>query len=881
MKCIGCFFRREDMIKKLLVSPGVIWVEVPEAGLRVLCGCPADSVKLLIKRGLIAEVQENGYTFETGPNAILLSDTLIQNGAFSNLAEFPVLQMLYKQGMVIPNHPNNSGRKPLLIGSSTQLTAQKQYIYRGNYGLCSYEELLEAGADPPTAEDLFRIKRKFAFGKIRETDELIDLLPLDKDPVEIRRGVYIQRLRLNVFEFRYGEESVLVDLNLARAESYECPYSLGFHNPGREYFAVVHSGDGDGWDVRRPSMSSILVFQGKIYLIDAGPNILNTLRAFGIGINEIEGIFHTHAHDDHFAGLPTLMQADHRIKYYATKLVRVSVAKKLAALISMSEHEFQDYFEPIDLVPDKWNDVDMLEVRPVYSPHPIETNVYFFRSMWSDGYRIYAHLADITDLNVLKGMIAKGDSEPGITPAMFDSVARTYSERADLKKIDAGGGMIHGNAEDFRADTSKRLILSHMSRNLSWVEKQIGSSAHFGAVDVLIPASEDYFRAQARRHLLSYSPHLSRNQIGLLTNCPIRSFNPQTIIFKAGEKVESIYLILSGEVEFVDPVSGIIGSISQGTFVGPSAALMNAPMTESIIAATFVRALEVPLNVFLYFSEKVNLKHEMTPSFEKRSFLRKTRLFMGSMSMPVLNGIIRSIEEDEFKAGQDIQVNNSSDLFMIREGRVTLSLSDQLIETLHAGDYFAEQCILFGVSCLFKFRAIEDTSVFRIAGDHLLAIPAIRWKLLETNNTRMQFLLNPELAASSIFEWREEYRTNIETMDQDHRKLFECADSFYKQLSLKEDVDIEALFGFLADYAERHFKDEEVLMSRHDFPGLEQHQSQHIQFFREIAEIRNLHHADKVRSGMECIKFLRDWVIRHILTTDRQYGTFLNEKGIF
>ena len=46
---------------------------------------------------------------------------------------------------------------------------------------------------------------------------------------------------------------------------------------------------------------------------------------------KIEGIFHTHAHDDHFAGFTTLMRADHRIKYFATPLVRASVAKKLSA----------------------------------------------------------------------------------------------------------------------------------------------------------------------------------------------------------------------------------------------------------------------------------------------------------------------------------------------------------------------------------------------------------------------------------------------------------------------------------------------------------------------------------------------------------------------
>ncbi len=98
--------------------------------------------------------------------------------------------------------------------------------------------------------------------------------------------------------------------------------------------------------------------------------------------------------------------------------MRISVSKKLAALVSIGEHEFEDYFEPVDLMPDKWNSIGALEVRPVFSPHPIETNVYFFRTMGVDGYKVYAHLADIVDLSVLKGMIVEGSSKPGVTLEM-------------------------------------------------------------------------------------------------------------------------------------------------------------------------------------------------------------------------------------------------------------------------------------------------------------------------------------------------------------------------------------------------------------------------------------------------------------------------------
>ena len=135
-------------MKKESVANGIFWVEIPEADLRILCGCPADSVKHLTRRGLIAPAEKAGVSYETGPNAILLSDTPIQKGSFANLAEFPLLQMFYRQGMLIPGHPNNTGRKPLLIGLGDQVRSQGEYVYRGNYGLSSLEEIEAAGRGP-------------------------------------------------------------------------------------------------------------------------------------------------------------------------------------------------------------------------------------------------------------------------------------------------------------------------------------------------------------------------------------------------------------------------------------------------------------------------------------------------------------------------------------------------------------------------------------------------------------------------------------------------------------------------------------------------------------------------------------------------------------
>ncbi|MCG8511906.1 MAG: cyclic nucleotide-binding protein, partial [Rhodospirillales bacterium] len=255
------------------MTTGIFWIEIPEAELRIQCGCPADAVKHLMRRGLIADTEIAGVQFETGPNAILLSDVMVQNGEFANLGEFSVLQMLYRQGMILPDHPNNSGTKPLLIGNQEQLDAQLAYIHRGNYGLVSEEELIAAGCSQEEAAEQMRMKLWFAFGEIRPPDKLLETCVVEEGATPIRNGVTVRRMALNRVEFAFKGETLTIDLNLKPSESYEPPYSLGFHQVERGYFTVIHSGEGDGWDINRPCMGSLISYQGNLYLIDAGPNL--------------------------------------------------------------------------------------------------------------------------------------------------------------------------------------------------------------------------------------------------------------------------------------------------------------------------------------------------------------------------------------------------------------------------------------------------------------------------------------------------------------------------------------------------------------------------------------------------------------------------------
>ena len=789
------------------------------------------------------------------------------------MAEFPVLQMLYRQGMLIPDHPNNTGQKPLIIGSKSQVKSQMQYIYRGNYGLTSEDELASAGVPPGMAREIMRLKLKFAFGRIRNSEELLDSLIIGNDPVEIRNGVFIRRLRLNVFEFRYGSRSVSVDLNLPPSTVYESPYTLGYHHIPRDYFGVIHSGDGDGWDAKRPTMSSVLMFQGKIFLIDAGPNILHTLKALGIGGNEIEGIFHTHAHDDHFSGLPTLMRSDHRIKYFSTPMVRSSVSKKLAALMSKDEEDFSDFFEICDLQLGEWNEVAGLEVKPMFSPHPVETSVMLFRAMSRDGYKTYAHFSDIVGLDVLKGMIVDDPSLPGVAPSFYDATQGMYLEPADLKKVDVGGGMIHGNSEDFQADDSGKIVLSHTSNELTPRQKEIGSGAPFGMADTIIAACRDYRMDHVLCLLEAYFPTVPYHQLMLLANNPLVTFNPETILLKAGVVNQSMYLIVSGEVELINTESGTCNYLSSGALVGEMAAFCGAPTTETYMTASFVQALELPTELCLDFVQRNGLLDKIVLLQEKRRFLQNTWLLGESISYPVQTRIAQSMEVSIFQPGKTIDPGHRRELFIIKSGKVQLFIENDPMETLRAGDFFGEVGVLFDTTCLFGIRTVDRTEVYRIPAQSLLDVPIVRWKLLEMYQRRMEMLFNPGIVSAPIFQWREEYGTAVLEMDRDHRELFKTIDALYKAIAIGEDDSVlhEAL-DFLIRYAERHFRTEEALMLEYSYPEEDRHRKHHEKFLEDVLEMQRRARLGEMDVNMDFVNFIKDWIINHILTEDRKYG---------
>ena len=128
-----------------------------------------------------------------------------------------------------------------------------------------------------------------------------------------------------------------------------------------------------------------------------------------------------------------------------------------------------------------------------------------------------------------------------------------------------------------------------------------------------------------------------------------------------------------------------------------------------------------------------------------------------------------------------------------------------------------------------------------------------------------------------MYDFKEEYVTGIESVDAEHKRLFEIADEAYqltKEEFLVDKYDqVRHILGELKDYALQHFEHEEAYMKSINYKHMFIQKVQHDQFREKINDM-NLEHLDENTDSMleEILEYLTNWLINHILEHDKQIG---------
>jgi hemerythrin len=129
-----------------------------------------------------------------------------------------------------------------------------------------------------------------------------------------------------------------------------------------------------------------------------------------------------------------------------------------------------------------------------------------------------------------------------------------------------------------------------------------------------------------------------------------------------------------------------------------------------------------------------------------------------------------------------------------------------------------------------------------------------------------------------LLRWQDEYLVGQESIDREHRMLFQLINEFYDAFNeSRRRSDLTRLLTQLVRYAEEHFQHEEKIMVEHAYPATDDHHKFHEELYETIYQLNTRLETDPRPLDRDAIAFLKHWLVDHILLHDKKFGAFIEE----
>lgn len=132
-----------------------------------------------------------------------------------------------------------------------------------------------------------------------------------------------------------------------------------------------------------------------------------------------------------------------------------------------------------------------------------------------------------------------------------------------------------------------------------------------------------------------------------------------------------------------------------------------------------------------------------------------------------------------------------------------------------------------------------------------------------------------------MLKWNSAFEIGVESIDDDHKNIIEHFEKLYLLMKSGQGHAYYSEFlAFLEEYVDTHFEREEALQREIGYDDYDQHLEVHNAFKFEVKTLIAAHdneivtNSDLIRINL----FIKDWLIHHILLTDRKIGLFINAK---
>ena len=124
----------------------------------------------------------------------------------------------------------------------------------------------------------------------------------------------------------------------------------------------------------------------------------------------------------------------------------------------------------------------------------------------------------------------------------------------------------------------------------------------------------------------------------------------------------------------------------------------------------------------------------------------------------------------------------------------------------------------------------------------------------------------------TLIRWRDEYRTGIPSVDEEHKELVELINALTMELrgDLHTIENIENYLGEIHTKIAEHFALEERFMEDHSYSHYEAHKQDHERLLEELRHImETFRHGSYLRFEQLLVQHLNDWFMVHFTTHDQ------------
>ena len=128
--------------------------------------------------------------------------------------------------------------------------------------------------------------------------------------------------------------------------------------------------------------------------------------------------------------------------------------------------------------------------------------------------------------------------------------------------------------------------------------------------------------------------------------------------------------------------------------------------------------------------------------------------------------------------------------------------------------------------------------------------------------------------------WTEEYSVGVKELDDHHRQLFSLLNNNLKSV-INKNGDLKTIgadLKKLQEYTITHFKAEENLFLKINYPDAKAHLHEHEEFRKELRKLDILADGTDDLARLKLLLFLSTWFTKHIMTVDKKYVPYLMKK---